>query len=937
MSLFGAFAGFYTDLLWFQSVGFTSVFTTELFTKIGLFLVFGALMGLVVATNFIVAHRVRPAYMPMSPGQAELDRYRTAVEPYRRGVVIGGSIIIGLLSGSSAAGAWQTYLQWRNSTDFGVDDEQFGMDVSFFTFDLPWWRFILGYFFAAVVLSVIVAAVTHYLYGGLRPQSAGDKTTSAARAHLSVLLGLFVLLRAVDYWLDRYGLATKDGSLIVGLQYTDVNAVLMGRTILAIISFICALLFFANVVRRTWLLPGVGVGLLVLSAVLVGGVYPAIIQRFQVRPDVPGREAPYIARNIEATRQAYGIEDVMIENYNATTTASQGQLRNDAETAASIRLLDPALLTPTYRNLQQIRAYYDFSDTLDVDRYEIRGEKRDVVGAVREVDLARVPASQRNWANDTLFYTHGFGFVAALGNTRDPDGRPSFVSSNIPPVGDLGEFQPRIYFGESSPTYSIVGAPEGAEALELDFPADDAPGGQRTFIYTGSGGVDISTAWHRLLFSVKYQEANILLTGRINDESRILFDRDPKTRVEKVAPWLSLDGDPYPSVVDGKIVWIVDGYTTTNNYPYSARTTLESTTATSLTTEQQQIVAPRDQVNYIRNSVKATVDAYDGTVTLYAWDEEDPVLQTWRKAFPGTVEDRSAIPAELLEHLRYPQDLFKVQRQKLTQYHVTDPRAFYSEGDFWRIPADPTQKTAELQPPYYLTLQMPGQEERSFSLTSTFVPAGNDRNNLVAFAAVNSDPGEDYGTIRVLQLPRSVQINGPQQVQNNFSSDSRVAETVNVLRLGDSQVRYGNLLTLPIGGGLLYVQPVYVQASAETGFPLLRKVLVSFGDKLAFEDTLDLALNSVFGGESGVGTDEPEVVVPVPGGTPPPTPVPGEVPPPAPVPADTLTAALTDIQTAYRDGQAALSRSDFAAYGEAQQRLQAAIERAIAAEDAATP
>jgi uncharacterized membrane protein (UPF0182 family) len=953
VSLFGAFAGFYTDMLWFREVGFLQVFTTELLTKVVLFLIFGVLLGAVVAANFVVAYRTRPAYMPASPGQQELDRYRTTIDPYKRYIVLGAAVLLGLLTGSSAAGAWRTFLTWRNSTPFGVVDAQFGVDVAFFAFALPWWRFVLGFGFAAVVLSLIASAATHYLYGGLRPQASGDRTSPAARAHLSVLLGLFVLLQALDYWLDRYSLATEQNSRIVGLQFTDVTAVLPGKTILAVISVICAGLFFANVVRRTWLLPGVGVGLLVLSAVLVGGVYPAIVQRLQVAPNEPQAEAPYIARNIEATRAAYGIDDVQIETYDVTTDATAGQLAQD-EIVANVRLLDPSLLSPTYRNLQQIEQYYDFASTLDIDRYDVDGETRDVVVAVREVNLEDVPAAQRNWANDHLTFTHGFGFVAALGDTRLPDGQPDFISSNIPPRGELGEFQPRIYFGESAPEYSIVGQPEGAPPLELDFPDDSAPGGQRNNTYAGAGGVPISSLWHRLLFATTYQEPNILLSGRINENSRILYDRDPQERVQRVAPWLTLDGDAYPAVVGDKILWVVDGYTTTNSYPYSSRTVLDATTTTSLTTQQNRVLAPVDQVNYLRNSVKATVDAYDGTVTLYAWDDADPVLQTWMKAFPDTVQPRDAISADLEEHLRYPQDMFKVQREQLARYHVTDPAIFYNGGDFWRVPDDPTRggDNAEAQPPYYLTLQMPDQDEPSFSLTTSFVPFAEDRQNLLAFMSVDADPGPDYGAMRVLELPQGLQINGPQQVQNAFSSNDQVAQTVNVLELGNSEVLFGNLLTLPVGDGLLYVEPVYVQATGGTGFPLLRKVLVSFGDQVAFEDTLELALDRIFGGDAGTDTEEPDVVEPVPGeepaepedpASPAPTPTPTptdtaapvdpEAPPVEPADPDALAQALADLQQAYDDGQAALQAGDFAAYGEAQERLRDALARAIAAED----
>ena len=493
---FSIFTGFYTDLLWYQSVGYSSVFSQTLRARTLLFLGFGLVFAAVVALNFVVAYRTKPAYQAMIPGQQELDRYRMAIDPYRRIVVAVIVTLLGLIAGSAAAGEWRTYMQWRNGVSFNQKDAQFGMDISFFAFDLPWYRFVLGFAFATVVVALIVAAVTHYLYGGLRLQPfLGERATPAARVHLSVLLGAFVLLKAVGYWLDRYGLAVSEHRInktgFTGLTYTDVNAVLQGRTILAIISLICAALFFANIVRRTWLLPGIGVGLLVLSALLVGGIYPALVQRFTVTPSQAEKEQPYIKRNIEATRDAYGIskKDVTIfKSYDAKTVPDEAQLSQDVGTLSDIRLLDPQVLSPTYKNLQQIKGYYDFPESLNVDRYPINGETRDVVMAVRELNLDGIPAQQRNWINDHTQYTHGFGFVAAPGNETD-GGRPSFVSSDIPPVGDLGDFEPRIYFGQESPTYSIVGAPKGAPPRELDFPDDTAPSGQRNTTYEGEGGV----------------------------------------------------------------------------------------------------------------------------------------------------------------------------------------------------------------------------------------------------------------------------------------------------------------------------------------------------------------------------------------------------------------------------------------------------------------
>ena len=926
---FGVFTSFMTDLLWFQSIDYTDVFTTRLTTRLALFAVFGLLMALVVVLNIVIAYRLRPAFRGMSSEQQNLDRYRVSIDPYRVWLLVGIGALLAILAGGSAAGQWRTWLQWRHGTSFGVKDPQFGKDVSFYVFDYPWWRFVLGFLFAVVLVSLLATAATHYLYGGLRLQTPGDKSTPAAQAHISVLLGVFVLLKAVAYWLDRYGLAVHGGGFErvtgwTGLRYRDVNALLPAKTILVGIALVCAVLFFANVWRRTWLLPGIGFGLLVLSAVLIGGVYPAIVQQFQVRPSEVTKEAPFIDRNIQATRTAYGLTDASVTEYNAETTAQAGALRANANTAASIRLLDPNIVSPTFQQQQQIRGFYSFPDTLNIDRYTINGKREDVVAAVRELNLGDIPPEQRNWISDHLIFTHGYGFVAALGSNVNADGGPNYVSSGISNTSQLGEYEPRVYFGEESPEYSIVGRADGANR-EFDYPDDTKPNGQSNNTYAGKGGVEIGSFWKQLLFAVKFREQKILLSADVDPASKILFIRDPRARIEKVAPWLTLDGDPYPALVDGRIQWIVDGYTTSSNYPYASRTTLGEATETTLTTADRRVIAPRDEVNYIRNSVKATVDAYDGTISLYTWDDQDPVLKTWKKAFPGTVKDRAEIPASLLTHLRYPEDLFKVQRELMARYHVTDAETFYGRADFWQVPRDPgtgdsqtalgVSNDSEAQPPYYLTLQMPGQSEPTFSLTTAFEPAG--RQQLSAFMAVNATPGPDYGKIRVLQLPRNTTVPGPRQVQNEIKADPGVNNELLALRVGN-KVTFGNLLTLPVGGGLLYVEPLYVQAATGTSFPLLQQVIVSFGDKIAIGRTLGEALDNVFEGDSGVTTPDN---TPAEGG---PEPGAGN----GQGVNTQIADAIADARKAFADGEAALAKQDFAAYGKAQERLEAALQRA---------
>ena len=909
-------SGFYADWLWFRSVDFTEVWSTILLTKATVFVVAGFATSLIITLNVYLAFRKRPLYVPLTVEADNLERYRSQIEPIRRLVLVGLSLVLFYFGGSSASQLWDTWLLFKNSTSFGVVDPQFGLDISFFAFKLPMYQALVAWAISTLVFAIIGSAVVHYLYGGIRPQVAQERTTVAARVQLSVLIGLVVLLKAGAYWLDRYALALKDNKLITGLTYTDVNALLPAKAILAGIAAICSLLFFANIIRRSWLLPAAGTALLVISSVLIAGIYPAAIQQFQVKPSESSKEAPFIQRNIDATRDAFGLSAVEVKDFQATLNASAGQLSKDSATISNIRLMDPNVLSATFRQLQQIKPYYTFGATLDVDRYKVDGVSYDTIVAVRELNIDGNPS--RNWINDHLVYTHGFGFVAAYGNVRDADGKPSFVVGDLPPTKGLGEFEPRIYFGENVPDYSIIGGTTTGEPVEFDYPDDASANGQKNVTYSGKGGVPVGSLFNKLVFALKYQEQRILLSNLINKDSKILFERNPRERVAKVAPWLTLDGDPYPALVDGRVLWIIDGYTTSAGYPYSRKTTLSGATTDALTVNSTSITAQGDQtVNYIRNSVKATVDAYDGTVSLYQWDENDPVLKTWSKAFPNSIKSKSEMSDQLMEHIRYPEDMFRIQRDILSAYHVKSAAAFYGGQDFWRVPRDPSTFGANAgnQPPYYMTMQLPGSDKAAFSLTTPFVPRGG-RENLAAFAVVNSQAGPDYGKITVLQLPRSTNVAGPSQVASNFEAKPEVANSLSLLRQGGSDVVLGNLLTLPVGGGLLYVQPVYVRATANAAaYPLLQKVLVSFGDQIGYSDTLKGALDQVFAGNSGTsetgsatGSGKPTT------GT------------------TDLANALASAKQALADGQAALAKGDFTAYGKAQDRLKSAIAAAISAQ-----
>jgi len=937
--IFFIVAGLYTDVLWFDQLGFLNVLTTQWIATAVMFVVGFLAMALPVWASIEVAFRARPVYAKLN---SQLDRYQQVIEPLRRLAMFGIPAVLGLFTGVSAATRWPVVLQYLNRTSFGEKDPQFNLDISFYMFELPFFRGVVAYASAVVLIAGIAALATSYLYGAIRVSGREVRISRSARIQLAITAALYIALQGLSIWLDQYTTlaSASAGYLQTGAGFTEANATIPGRAILAIAAGVVALLFIVTAVIGKWRLPVIGTALLLVSGLIVGGIYPWIVQRFQVEPSARTLESPYIERSINATRDAYGVSGVEEVPYNATTDAEAGALRTDAETTANIRIIDPALVSASFAQLERFKQYYQFSTHLDVDRYNIDGTVQDTVIAVRELDQEGLGTS-RSWYNNTVVYTHGYGVVAAYGNQRTTDGQPVFLESGIPSTGALDIKQPRIYFGEESPTYSIVGAPEGDKPIELDYPSgDDDDASNTTTTFAGNGGPKLDNIFTKLVYAIKFQSEQIVLSDAVTSKSQILYDRDPIERVGKVAPYLTLDSDTYPAVVDGKVVWIVDGYTTSASYPYSQVEKLSDTIVDSTTPAVPYAV---DNLNYIRNSVKATVDAYSGKVTLYAWDTDDPILKTWQKIFPTTLKSADKMSAELTSHVRYPADLFKVQRSILGSYHVTDANSFYSSDDQWVTPNDPTSPAATptLQPPYYLTMKVPGSESSAFTLYSTYIPkaaATSSSNILTGYLAVNSDAGPDYGKLTLLTLPKQDTVPGPGQVQNNFNSDTEVASQLSLLQRGDTDAIQGNLLTVPVGGGLLYVQPVYVQSTSGTSYPLLRKVLVAFGDKIAFEDTLDESLDALFGGDSGADAGDGGTVVPDDGTTTPPDDAgTGTTPPPssgdgsAGTDQSALDSALADAKSALADRTAAYAANDVVAAAQADKRLQAAIEAALAA------
>src|SRR5215207_2371707 len=795
----------YVDWLWFGEVGYRGVFSTVLITRLILLVAIGAFVGGVLALNLTIAYRGRPVFVPVAGPEDPIAKYRTAIVARLRLVGLGLPLLVGLLAGLAAQGEWQIVQMFLHSTDFGVTDPRFGRDVSFYAFDLPFYRMVLDWLFVTVVISFLAALITHYLFGGIRLAGRSGQLAGPARIQLALLAGTFVLLKAVAYYLDRYGLLFSDrNEQFTGASYTDLHAVMPAKLILLCIAVFCALAFFTGAVLRNLQLPAIATALMLLSSILVGAAWPAVLEQFSVKPNANEKEARSIENNIDATRQAYGLTADKIEftDYEGRTSVPAEDLSSDAATVSNVRLLDPNILSETFTQRLQPKNFYGFPSKLDIDRYVVDNQLREYIVAVRELNTDGLTANQRDWINRHMVYTHGNGFVAAPANTvnsaqEDSSGEggyPKFTVSDLSIQQDIKVDQPRIYYGELIKDYGIVGAGTGDTPREYDTDSEQ-------FTYDGRGGVPIDSWLNRFVFAASYGERNILFNSNVGENSRILYERDPRDRVQNVAPWLTIDGDPYPAVVDKRIVWIVDGYTTLDSYPYAQRTPLGEATEDTQTGVRRQ---PNRLISYIRNSVKATVDAYDGTVSLYAVDETDPVLKTWMGVFPGTVKPSSEISDSLREHFRYPEDLFKVQREMLTRYHVTNPREFYTTNAFWAVPTDPTVPEGAdeaSQPPYYVLAADPQNGKPEFQLTSALV--GLRREFLSSFVTASGDP-DDYGKLTVYQLPANSQLQGPQQVQNRFESSSEVSSELNLLKQRATTVRYGNLLTLPVAGGLLY-------------------------------------------------------------------------------------------------------------------------------------
>jgi hypothetical protein len=843
---------FYVDILWYREVGLSTVFWTRLWAQAGLASAFFITFFALLVVNLYVTRRLAPTIVALTPEQEIVERFRESVEPYLRVALPAGAAVLSLFVGLAASGHWEEFLLWRSSAgiEFGNPEALFQRDPAFYIFVLPWWKYLQSWLFGALVGVTVIVAVGHFLQGGIRPQAVGlrDKVDPQVRAHLSVLLGLILLAKAWGYWLGRFDLLTSQRGVVEGASYTDVTAQLPALTFLAIVAVLCAVLFFINARFRVWSLPIIAVGLLLLVSLLLGTAYPSFRQQFQVEPNEQQLERPYIGRNIEATTRAFDLDEVQTEERPFVPRVSQEAIEANEATVSNIRLWRPSVLRENFQSIQRIRQYYEFED-VDVDRYQIEGEQRVLMVSGREVSQEGISQQGKTWQNLHLVYTHGYGAVAAQVNSISADGAPLFTLEDIPPEGQPETAQPRIYFGEVDDVEFVV---VNAKSSELDY---EGASGQTPFTYAGEGGIRLGGTFRRALFAWRFRDINLLISGQIDAQSRILMNRHIAERAADPLPFLTFDSDPYLAITPEGYVWIWDAYTTSNGYPYSQSVDLFEVT--------DGLLGAQD-VNYIRNSVKAVVDAYDGTVTYYA-DLDEPIMQAWDRAFPEVFTSIEDASPELRAHFRYPENLFQAQAFQFANYHVVDPAAFYRKQDFWEIPDDPTVGLTQeetqrgvQQPklkPNYVLMKLPGSAEERFHLVVPFQP--ENRVNMVGWMAANSDP-EGYGELVAFTFPSGRDVDGPGLVFSRVNSDEEFSQARTLLGRGGSTIVFGDLLTIPIDDSILYVLPAYVRADQEAAVPELKLVMIINGTTVYVAESLPEAIQAATGAATGGGPEPPE-------------------------------------------------------------------------------
>ncbi len=880
----GGVATFYTDALWFMDLGQSGVFWTRITSAWITGLAFGAVFFIIIYANLVIASRMAPKATLRATDEVgfrfemALQQFRDALEKFSKLAIVGLSAATALISGAAISAQWTTFRLALVAVPFGEVDPQFGRDLSFFFFTTPALRIAADWLMGTLAFTLFATAVVHVVTGAIRPWARLKGFDPHVKAHLSVLAGLMIVVQGFKYWLDIFELNFSPRGQVIGASYTDIHAQIPAYQILIVIAILSGLALMLNIRFKGWKLPAVAIGVWVAASVLIGGIYPAIVQQFRVAPNEVAAESPYLERNIAMTRKAFQLEDVVVRAFPAEESLTASGVAGDVDTIKNIRLWDPAIASQSYKQLQGIRPYYDFVD-VDVDRYTIDGERRQVLVSLREMNTDQLAEQAKTWVNQHLVYTHGYGAVVSPVNESSGQGLPKFMVRDIPPTGltDLKVERPGVYYGELTNNYVIA----ATQIKEFDYPVGDQ---NANTSYTGTTGVSVGNVVRRAAFALRFSAPQMLFSSYITPESKVLFRRSLTERIGALAPWLTLDNDPYAAIVDGKLIWIIDAYTTSNRYPYSERI---------------------NGVSYIRNSVKITIDAYDGTVVFYAFDETDPVLATWRAVFPDLIVDGSTMPDEVRAHLRYPEDLFRVQAEIYKTYHMLDPLVFYNKEDQWALPGEADGGTP--MDPFYVLMKLPGEPKEDFMLMLPFTPRNKD--NMIGWMSASSDPS-DYGRRIVYTFPKQKLVLGPQQVSARVNQDPLISQQLTLWNQRGSGVLFGNMLVIPIENSIVYVQPLYLQAE-KTAMPQLTRVIVAYGDSVAMQPDLTSALAAVFGAapKPDTGTN---------GGTP--------------------TVTVGSAQDLYLKAIEAQKAGDWAAYGAAIEELGKALEAlAGSAETTVTP
>ena len=849
-SIARAIATFFTNYLWFDSVDLNSVWIKILLTKSILVAATSLLAFAFIFINLRLAVRATPVMdiFESFESQDPLTRFREFFNERFLKYRLWGAIGLSLFLGAGASQLWEQVLLFINQKSFGVTDPVFQYDVSSYVFGLPLYRLFVSWGFQLVIFTSFIIILFFIATGALQlRQGRLPEVSSGAKAHLSVLLAFVAVLKAFAYRLDAMELLYSPRGKVFGASYTDVVAHLPALNLLILISLFGAVLLLVNIKRRGWLLPATAISLWLAVSIIVGGIVPAAIQRFRVVPDELNKELPYVENHINYTRLAYGLDSIEEKSFEASPNLTDNDISDNAQTVDNIRLWDPTVLAETYSQLQEIRAYYAL-DEVDVDRYRINGELTQVMVSARELDQTNLPAV--GWVNERLQYTHGYGVVFSPANNVASQGQPDFYVKGVPATTTVSELeveQPRIYFGESAESveYVVVNSLQD----EVDYPLSTEGQSVAYTNYSGDGGVGIGSFFRRLGFALRYSELNLLISNQLSDDSKLIMERNVVSRVKKAAPFLYTDNDPYLALIDGNLFWIIDMYTVSDKYPYA------QPADTRRINENSGLPM---NFNYLRNSVKAVVNAYDGTMNFYVVDENDPLILSYKDIFPNLFTPKSSMSSELLDHIRYPEDLFTIQSDMYRDYHMTDPRVFYADEDPWVIPSDSstTPRVATLRGefteigfkpmlPYYLLMSLPGESDLSYLIFQPFNP--ENRPNMQSFLVADADP-ENYGQLIDFRLPKGEFVDGPSQVATRINQDPDISQIFTLLDQQGSSVIKGNLFVVPINQSILYYQPIYLQGE-QNPLPEFKFVVVVFQDRIIMEESLSEALASVFGGD----------------------------------------------------------------------------------------